>query len=107
MGVKNKLKMFRERLSSVGKEKVETNPNWIPNQPKSGVKTVKFTIPKPKRVYHIPYLRGVKRLLAFIILVMNFVSGVYAFQSGFMSIIFFVESFLLLDYLWKTRLKND
>lgn len=69
---------------------------WIPH------------LPKARRVWRIPGFRQFKRLAAFVCMILNFIFGEFALTApgnAAFSIFFLVSSFLLADYLWKTRHK--
>lgn len=71
---------------------------------------------KPKMIHasstklKIPGLLGSKRIMAGILLVINFIFGESALTAGSfgvpVAIMFLANSFILLDYLWKTRTKR-
>jgi hypothetical protein len=65
-------------------------------------------LPKARRVWRIPGFRQFKRVAAFVCMILNFGFGEFALTApgnAAFSIFFLASSFLLADYLWKTRRK--
>ena len=65
-------------------------------------------LPRSRHIWRIPGFRQFKRLVAFLCMVLNFVMGELSLTSPgnvVFSIFFLATSFLLADYLWKTRHK--
>lgn len=61
---------------------------------------------RPKVKFHIPHFRAVKRWSAAVCVVVNFVIGELSLTgpgSQPFAVFFLLNSFLLADYLWKTR----
>lgn len=61
---------------------------------------------RPKVKFHIPHFRAVKRWSAAICVVVNFVIGELSLTgpgSQPFAVFFLLNSFLLADYIWKTR----
>lgn len=94
---------------------VEIPRKWVKPEMEPNVKSGKgvLTIKKgkvvvsPKKLYHWPWIRNLKRLLAGFLLLVNFAFSQIlmvsrsTLQIG--SVFFFLNCFILLDYLWKTR----
>ena len=103
----------REKFRKKKDEQHEIPEKWLENKPnvtknlKSGVVTVKF---QKGRKIHVPGLRGLKRLLAAILLIFNFfvaqASLTSASASQPLALFFYLNFFVLLDYVWKTRRKS-
>lgn len=78
---------------------------------KTGSEQEFVVIKKRKRKFRISWLRQTKRVLAAITLAINFLFAEFILgsQSAFqwLSILFFLNSFFLIDYLWKTRRKPE
>jgi len=95
-----------EELHTVPKEWVKTKAKVSKNQ-KTEVVTIKFQ--KGHKI-RMPGLRTGKRLLAAFLLGFNFfvaqatLTSAPASQS--LSILFYANCFIALDYLWKTRRKR-
>lgn len=103
----SKLRNVLQKIKNVGKPKEDIPVDWEVEKKVDEVKTVTVRFDRSKRYFRIPFFRGFKRFLAFILFLVNIVTGFFSLEVGFMSILFFVESFLLLDYMWKTRIKNE
>lgn len=106
--VKNLVNRLKDRFSR--KEKIEVPESWLKDKPEENVKvdkTVVVAIPKPKvkRKIRIPFLRRFKRIIAGFMLIINFLSGIMSLSTNIVpvAILFLPTSFILLDYLWKTR----
>lgn len=107
----DKLKNLRARKP---KEGIEVPSSWLKNGPATKSPTPPkgyIKLEKPKlRKFHIPGLRTAKRVLATIMLIINFVISQAALTSAEntqpMFILFLLNSFFLLDYIWKTRKKK-
>jgi hypothetical protein len=60
-----------------------------------------------KPVYHWPWLRNIKRLLAAVLLLINFIFTQFLLVSTggiqISALFFFGNCFILIDYLWRTR----
>jgi hypothetical protein len=70
------------------------------------VKNGKPVIEPHRKVIHVPGLRAVKRGLASVLLLFNFIFSQYLITSmGFQvaALLFFGNCFICIDYLWKTR----
>lgn len=67
----------------------------------SGFKN-RFSEIAPENKIHIKYLLKVKRVLAGFLCIVYFFSFLLTVPNS-ISIMFFITSFLFLDYLWKTR----
>jgi len=97
-----------EEVHKVPKEWVEKKPNLKHNN-KTGTVTIQFER-KGSHKIHVPGLRQVKRLLAAVLLVFNFfiaqASLTSASASQPLALFFYLNFFVLLDYLWKTRRKS-
>jgi len=81
--------------------------SWI--KPEAQPKPTPFTIKYKRR---IPGLRAIKRILAGILLLINFsfsqfLLGSIGTQAQPMFFLFLLNSFILIDYLWKTRRKEQ
>ena len=66
-------------------------------------------LPRSRHVWRIPGFRQFKRLVAVICMVLNFIMGELSLTSPgsfLFSVFFLATSFLLADYLWKTRHKT-
>jgi len=62
-----------------------------------------------RRVFRIPGFRQFKRVTAFFCMILNFAFGEFALTApgnAWFSVFFLASSFLLADYLWKTRKKS-
>jgi hypothetical protein len=62
------------------------------------------------RVYHWPWLRNFKRGMAALCLLLNFVISQYLLAAAglqWMALFFFANSFVMIDYLWKTRRESS
>jgi hypothetical protein len=78
---------------------------WLPKR--DGPSWIR-KLPRSRHIWRIPGFRQFKRLVAFGCMVLNFVMGELALTSPgnvVFSIFFLATSFLLADYLWKTRRK--
>lgn len=97
------------------KKKEDPEPDW-PGQKK---KTKNEKLEKKKKQKRektsfklkIPGLRPFKRLLAFCLMVFHFVVSQLTWtgpaQNQSLALVFLLTSFLLADYLWKTRGKPE
>jgi len=87
---------------------LENNPNVTKNL-RTGITTVRFE-GKGKYKLRVPGLRAIKRFLAAILLIFNFfvaqASLTSASASQPLALFFYLNFFVLLDYLWKTRRKS-
>lgn len=102
--MKEKFKKFLDRFSR--KEKVIVPVDWVKGKPiESHVETVSVTVDKPKGKFRVHGLRQFKRVLAFVMSVVNFLFGLTSISYGAFPVIllFFPTSFILADYVWKTR----
>ena len=99
----------RIKLRIRRKEKVAVPPSWIENQGATNIDsdTVSLVVDKPRRKIRLPFLRTLKRVLAGFLFLVNFLSAVLGWSMGTpqVGIILLPNSFIILDYLWKTRLK--
>lgn len=103
--------LFRRLLGKKRRRKRVAEPSKVPRSwqrgdphtPRPG---------KPRIIYHnkkrVPGLRFFKRLLAGFLLLINFsfsqfLLGSMNTQAQPMFVLFLLNSFILLDYLWKTR----
>lgn len=113
MTVKEKLKRYL-RLPKKNKVMIETPSAWIKDKQvitlpsTSGMTQLEL---KKKRKIRIPMLRTIKRLIAAFLLIVNFfisqASLMSASQSQPLFVLFILNSFILVDYLWKTRDKPE
>jgi len=65
--------------------------------------------PKKRKLYRIPWLRTFKRGLAAVLLLMNFAVSQFMLANKelfIMTVFFFGNVFILIDYLWKTRTRE-
>ena len=97
------------------KDEIEIPIGWVkPKAPvkSSGSKPGEYRIKKghvvvsSRKVYHWPWLKNLKRALAAILLLINFVFTQFLLISSglqFASLLFFGNCLILIDYLWKTR----
>lgn len=87
-------------------QKVKENP-----PPIKTFKLWKFNIPfrpipVPIPKYKIPHLLKAKRIIAGLLFIVGvMITFVSFFTAPLLSVLFFLNSFILLDYLWKTRSK--
>lgn len=107
-----KLKKLRARKSKPSKV-IEVPEAWLKSEATKTATIPKgfIQLEKPKtRKLHIPGLRTGKRVLATFLLIVNFIISQVALTSAQptqpMFILFILNSFFLLDYLWKTRSKK-
>ena len=74
---------------------------------KTELKMKKGKVLAVRKVYHVPMLRTIKRGLAGILLFLNFVFSQFLIatqsQGILFSLLFFGNTFIFIDYLWKTR----
>ena len=112
MGLKilSKLSKIKNLFKRKEKATIQVPEKWLKQNPK-GV-TQSFVVLEPRktpRKIHITGLRTSKRVLALALLCLNFFIAQTALVSAQaslpMGILFFLNSFILLDYLWKTRSK--
>lgn len=104
--MKEKLKKFLDRFNR--KEKVIVPADWVKGKPiENHVETVSVTVDKPRArgKFRVHGLRQFKRVLAFVMSVVNFLFGLTSISYGAFPVIllFFPTSFILADYVWKTR----
>lgn len=112
-GLKNWLRnRFRKKKSSRDiKKRADYVPRqWVPQKPDLKPQKQSSIIVKHKR--RVPWLRTFKRGLAVILLFINFVFSQFLLGSigegaQPMFLLFLANSFILLDYLWKTRRKPE
>jgi len=92
------------------KKKKEENP-WNPDQNqvvKEKTKNRRFSFPSIslgnpfKKKYRFGIMLKLKRLIAGLLWIVNIITGFSSIQEP-ASLIFLLTSFILLDYLWKTR----
>jgi len=106
--LKQKFRKKKDEGHEIPEARLEGKPNVTKNL-KTGVTTVKFER-KGSRKIRVPGLRGAKRLLAAILLAFNFfvaqASLTSASASQPLALFFYLNFFVLLDYLWKTRRKS-
>ena len=110
MGRFDKIKNLFKRKNKV--KTIESPEAWFRHTKKGQVVIpqrkglIKLEIKKPRK-FHIHGLRTAKRVLASILLVINFFISQATLLSAATSQplfwLFFLNSFILLDYLWKTR----
>jgi len=86
-------------------EPIEVPRSWSKPQPSSSAR-MPITVIKYKK--RIPGLRWFKRILAGFLLLINFsfsqfLLGNIGTQAQPMFILFLLNSFIIIDYLWKTR----
>ena len=67
----------------------------------------KITIPTIKFKIQIPHLLRIKRFLAGILLLINGIFIIGSSSIGLLGLVFFLNCFVLLDYLFKTRRKKQ
>lgn len=93
-------------LEKPGPEKVKVKASrWLPKR--DGPGWIR-KLPRSRHIWRIPGFRQFKRLVAFLCMVLNFVMGELSLTSpgnAVFSVFFLATSFLLADYLWKTRHK--
>jgi len=102
--MKEKFKEFLDRFNR--KEKVIVPADWVKDKPVDRhVETVSVIVEKPKGKFRVQGLRQFKRGLAFILFLVNFAFGLTSILYGASVIIvlFWPTSFILADYVWKTR----
>ena len=106
-------KPFRKSPAS---ETSEVPAGWRrkkPEQPKRGkaeVKKKKEDVVVYRKMHHWPWIRNVKRGLAGILLLINFAISQFLIsqaQGAVMAVLFFANVFIFIDYLWKTRRKEE
>jgi hypothetical protein len=88
-----------------GKPKIKA-ATWLPKRDGPGWLR---HLPRSRNVWRIPGFRQFKRLVAVICMVLNFIMGELSLTSPgsfLFSVFFLATSFLLADYLWKTRHKT-
>ena len=110
MGRFDKIKNLFKRKNKV--KTIESPKSWFKQTKKGQIVVpkskamVEFEIRK-KRKFRIHGLRTAKRVLATVLLVINFFISQATLLSAATSQplfwLFFLNSFILLDYLWKTR----
>lgn len=103
-----KTKAFR-RAKKIEVEGVKVPKAWLPKskgklKPKQGYVIVEK---KKQKKWHIPHLRSLKRGLAGILVIFNFLFSQFCLMSTpttqVMGLLFLANSFIIADYLWKTR----
>lgn len=107
-----KIKKLRARKPA--KKGVNVPASWLKPDAQTKAKALPkgyVRLEKPKmRKLHIPGLRTGKRVLATFLLAINFVISQAALTSAQntqpMFALFLLNSFILLDYIWKTRSKK-
>jgi len=114
MNLKKKLDKILRRLPKRKETTVETPSSWLKDKQKiklsSSIGLTELVI-KKKGKRRIPLLRTVKRLLAATLLIINFFISQASLMSAAASqplfLLFILNSFIMLDYLWKTRKKPE
>lgn len=117
--INNSLSRVFHRISkpfrkSPAPETSEVPAGWRrkkPGQPKPGKPPVKKKEEIVyRKVHHWPWIRNVKRGLAGILLLINFAISQFLIsqaQGAVMAVLFFANVFIFIDYLWKTRRKEE
>ena len=86
-------------------EKIDNSPRRI-RKGQLSIKKGKIVVSN-RKLYHVPWLRNIKRVLAVILLFINFAFTQFLLISTgglqIVSLFFFLNCFILADYLWKTR----
>jgi len=93
------------------KDETEIPEAWRKDNPDNPRKPVLFAFHQPTiGKIHVPGLRTAKRVIAGILLVINFFIAQATLMSAPASqplyLLFILNAFILLDYLWKTRRKT-
>lgn len=120
--VKHQFSRLFSRFRKKPEENVEEVPaQWMKEKPSGaralGKKRVvqkgnKFVILKPTRKpYHLPWLRQLKRLMAGLLLCVNFFIAEFILGTTpgalILVFLFLLNSFILVDYLWKTMRRKE
>ena len=99
-------------------DEVEVPDTWVKKERIAGpgkskgvlkIKQGKVVV-SDRKVYHWPWIRNFKRILAGFLLMANFVFSQFMIASAgvqTVAIFFFLNAFILLDYLWKTRRESS
>jgi len=90
------------------KRKKKTEWSNKPEVKSEAIQPIEFKTPKPHkpRKLHVPGLRTAKRVLASFLLIANLLVGISGliFPGGYvLAIFFFLNIFIFLDYLHKTK----
>jgi len=105
MDIRKKLKNPFHRNKNVSLNgKTEVPKAWLKDTAKPHIsREVRFKRSK----IHVPMLKPFKRVIAGILLVMNFLISQLTLMSNpstqWMAVLFFLNAFIIFDYLWKTR----
>lgn len=102
------LESIKRKLSR--KEIVKVPKEWLdkhPPQTSSKSNVVTLEVSKPRGKIKLFWLRPFKRGLAAILLVIDLATSLMAISVNSIegSLIFLPNAFILMDYLWKTRVK--
>lgn len=104
--VKEFLHFGRQTKKVTSSEEMKIPKEWI-KKSKKAQDLVVVEKPKQRRKFKIPALRTVKRFIAFFLMVANFILAQVTLLSlgsiQLLYIFFMLNSFLALDYTWKTR----
>lgn len=117
MEIKNKLRGLLQRKKKLveilspelGKPKIEVPKEWLEQTPKPSTSSKTHSRFKPSKI-HIPFLRTTKRVMAGLLLIINFIISQATLTSHPdtqpLFWLFLLNSFIILDYIWKTRRKE-
>lgn len=104
---------LKEKFKKKKDEAHEIPEKWLEKKPvvTKNLKTRTVTVQFQKgRKFHLPGLRQGKRLLATVLMVFNFFIAqtalVSASASQPLALLFYLNCFIALDYVWKTRKKK-
>lgn len=105
------------RSPGLKSDETEVPRSWLPRsrelrgvaQKKPTLYVKKGKVVVARHVHHWPWLRNFKRGLAAILLLVNFSLSQFliATQGAVFAFFFFGNVFILIDYLWRTRRKEE